>query len=88
VPPDNENWMDEPIEYFLKNEKKQNIDDINAIFQFALDVAAHGSQIPLSMLTHGIAMRLKARTKKKTEDTSNLIFETMLQLIQDISVII
>ena len=29
VLPDNENWMDEPIEYFLKNEKKQDIDDIN-----------------------------------------------------------
>ena len=81
--------MDEPIKYFLKNDKKLNIDDINVIFQFALDVAAHGSQIPLSMLTHGIAMRLKARTKKTTtEDTSNVIFKTTLELIQDISVII
>ena len=65
VPPDNENWMDEPIECFLKNDKQQDIDDINVIFQFELDLASHGSQISLSMLTHGIAMRLKARTKKQ-----------------------
>ena len=49
---------------FLKNDKKQDIEDINVIFQFAIDVPAHGTQIPLSMLTHGITMRLKARNKK------------------------
>ena len=32
VCPGNENWMDDPIKYFLKNEKKQEIDDINVIF--------------------------------------------------------
>ena len=85
VLPNHENWMDDLIEYFLKNDKKQNIDDINVIFQFAIYLAAHGSQIPLSALTHGIAMRLKTRTKK-TEDTSNVIFKTTLELIQDITV--
>ena len=80
--------MDGPIEYFLKNKNKQNIDEINVIFQFALDVAARGSQISLRMLTHGIAMRLKARNKKSTEDTSNVIFEKTFELIQDVSVII
>ena len=58
-------WMIEPIEYFLKNDKKQDIADINVIFQFAINVAARATQIPLSVLTYGIAMRLKARTKKQ-----------------------
>ncbi len=40
------------------------------------------------MLTHGIAMQLKEKNKKTTEDTSNVMFETTLELIQDISVII
>ncbi len=40
------------------------------------------------MLTHGIAMRLKAKNKKTTEETSNVIFETMLQLIHNVSVIL
>ncbi len=80
-------WMDQ-LNIFLKNKNKQNIDDINVIFQFALNVAARGSQISLSMLTHGIDMRLKARNKKSTEDTSNVIFETPLELVQDVSVII
>jgi hypothetical protein len=88
VLPYNENWMDGPIKYFLKNDKNKNIDDINVIFQFAIDLAAIGTQIPLSALTHGIAMRLKAKTKKTTEDTSNVIFETTLELIQDIFVTI
>ena len=69
----------------MKNDKKQEIEDINVIFQFAINVAAHGTQIPLSMLNHGIAMRLKA--EKKTEDTSNVMFETTLEFIQDVSVI-
>ena len=56
--------MDEAIKYFLKNDKKQDIEDINVIFQFAIDVAAHGTQIPISMLTHGIVMRLKAKKQK------------------------
>ena len=64
LPLDDENWMNEPIKYCLKNDKKQDIDEINVIFQVAIDVAAHGTQIPLRMLTHGIAMRLKARNKK------------------------
>ena len=62
---EDENWMNGPIKYFLKNDKKQDIDNINVIFQFAINVAAHGTCIPLSMLTHGIAMRLKAKKKKK-----------------------
>ena len=33
-------------------------------------------------------MRLKARNKKTTEDTSNVMFESTLELIQDISVIL
>ena len=65
VPPDDKNWMNEPIDNFLKNDKKQDIEDINVIFQFAIDVEAHGTQIPLSMLSHGIAMRLQARNKNK-----------------------
>jgi hypothetical protein len=85
---DVEHWMNEPIESFLKNDKKKDIEDINVIFEFAIDVAARATQIPLNVLTHGIAMRLKARNKKITEDTSNVIFETTLELIQDISVII
>jgi len=40
------------------------------------------------VLTHGIAMQLKAMNKKATKDTSNIIFETTLESIQDISVII
>jgi len=80
-------WMNQSS-FFLKNDKTQDIDDINVIFQFAINVAAHGSKIPLSMLTHGIAMRLKTKNKKTTEDTSNVVFETTLELIQDISVII
>ena len=77
------NWV-----FFLKNDKKQDIENINVIFKFAIDVAARATQIPLKALTHGIAMRLKARGKKTTKDTSNVMFETTLELIQDISVII
>ena len=61
---DIEHWMNEPIECFLKNDKKQDIEDINVIFEFAINVAACATQIPLNVLTHGIAMRLKARNKK------------------------
>ena len=57
--------MNRPIEYFLKNDKKKDIDDINVIFEYAIDVAALATQIPLSALTHSIAMRLKAKTKKQ-----------------------
>jgi hypothetical protein len=88
MPPVNENFVEESIESFLKNDKKLNIEDINIIFQFAIDLAADGTQIPLSMLTHGIAMRLKTKNKKTTEDTSNVVFETTLELIQDISVVL
>ena len=76
------------LSFFLKNDKKKDIENINVIFEFAIDIAAHATQIPLNVLTHGIAMRLKARNKKISEDTSNVIFETTLELIQDISVII
>ena len=65
MPPFNENWIDESIKPFLKNDKKPHIEDINVIFLFAIDLAADGTQIPLSMLTHGIDMRLKAKNKKK-----------------------
>ena len=64
MPPLNENWIDESIDSFLKNYKKLKIDDFNIIFQFAIDLAADGTQIPLSMLTHGIAMRLKTKKQK------------------------
>ena len=74
--------------FFLKNDKNQDIENINVIFQFAINLAAHGTQIPLSTLSHGIVMRLKARNKKTTEDFSNFTFETTLELIQDISVVI
>ena len=65
MPPLNENWIDESIESFLKNDKKPHIEDINVIFQFAIDLAADSTQIPLSMLIHGIAMRLKAMSYLK-----------------------
>ena len=61
---------------------------INVPFQFAIDVASRATQIPLIELTHGIAMRLKTRNKKLSEDTSNVIFETRLELIQDIVAVI
>ena len=76
------------LSFFLKNDKKQDIEDDNVIFEFSINIAARATQIPLNVLTHGIAMCLKARTKKTTEDTSNVIFKTMLELIQNISVII
>ena len=85
---DIDHWMNEPFDYFLKNDEKQDIENINVIFVFAIEVASRATQIPLSVLTYGIAMRLKARTKKTTEDTSNVIFETTLELIQDIFVTI
>jgi hypothetical protein len=83
-----EPWINDPIESFLKNAKKQDIENINVIFQFAIDVAAHATQIPLRALTHGIAMRLISRGKKTADDTFNVMFETTLELIQDISVTI
>ena len=83
-----DHWINSPIESFLNNDRDQDIADINVIFEVAIKIAAHATQIPLNVLTHGIAMQLKARNKKKTEDTSNVMFETPLELIQDISVII
>jgi len=78
---DDEHWINDPIESFLQTVKKHDIENINVIFQFAIDVAAHATQIPLRALTHGIAMRLKARGKKTADDTSNVMFETTLELI-------
>ena len=66
---DIEHWLNSPIEFFLKNDKKQDIEDINVIFKFAIDVAALATQIPLNVLTHGIAMRLKAKNEKKQPKT-------------------
>ena len=57
---------------------------MNVIFEFATGIAARATQIPLNLLTHGIAMQLKARSKKSTKDTSNVMFETTLELIQNI----
>ncbi len=57
-------WINDPIESFFKTAKKHDIENINVIFQFAIGVAAHATHIPLRALTHGIAMRLKARGKK------------------------
>ena len=64
VSAEDENWMNGPIKYFFLNDKKQDIDNINVIFKFAIEVTARATQIPLRALTHGIAMRLKARGKK------------------------
>ena len=50
---------------FLKNDKQQDIEDMNVIFEFAIGIAARATQIPLNLLTHGIAMQSKARNKKK-----------------------
>ena len=72
----------------MNNDRDQDINDINVVFEVAIKIAAHATQIPLNVLTHGIVMRLKARNKKTTEDTSNVMFETTLELIQDISVIL
>lgn len=83
---DMDHRINDPIESFLKNAK--DIENINVPFQFAIDVATRATQIPLRALTHGIAMRLKARSKKTAEDTSHVMFETTLELIQDISVMI
>jgi hypothetical protein len=83
---DIDDWINDPIEDFLQ--KPVDIENINVPFQFAIDVAARATQIPLRALTHGIAMRLKARSKKTAEDTSHVMFETTLELIQAISVII
>ncbi len=83
-----ESWTNDPIESFLKTAKKHDIENINFIFQFAINVAAHATQIPLRALTHSIAMRLKARVKKTADDTSNFMFETTLELIQEIPVTI
>ena len=83
-----EHWINDPIKSFLKTAKKHDIENINVIFQFAINVAAHATQIPLRALAHGIAMRLKARGKKTADDTSNVMFETTLELIQEISVTI
>jgi hypothetical protein len=83
---DLDHWINGPIEELKK--KNKDIEDIHVIFQFAIDVAASATQIPLPALTHGIAMRLKARSKKTAEDTSHVMFETTLELIQDITVMI
>jgi hypothetical protein len=73
-----DHWINSPIESFLNNDRDQDIDNINVIFKFAIKIAAHATQIPLNVLTHGIAVRLKAKNKKTTEDTSNVMFETTL----------
>ena len=62
---DVDHWLHSPIESFLNNDRDQDIDDINVIFEFAIDIAARATQIPLNVLTHGITMQLKARNKKK-----------------------
>ena len=59
-----DHWINDPIESFLKTAKKHDIENINVIFQFAINVAARATQIPLCALTRGIVMRLKARGKK------------------------
>ncbi len=87
-------WINNPIEKFQKTADKHDVKDKNVIFQFAIDVAARATHIPLCALTHGIVMRLKAKGKKHVDargkttadDTSNFIFETTLELIQNISV--
>ena len=63
---DMDHWINSPIESFLKNEKNHDIEDTNVIFEFAIHIAAHATLIPLNVLTHGIAMGLKARNKKAT----------------------
>jgi len=85
---DVDHWINSPIESFMNNNRDQDINDINVVFEVAIKISAHATQIPLNMLTHDIAMRLKARNKKATKDTSNVMFEMTLELIQIISVII
>ena len=53
---DTEHWMNSPIVFFLRNDNNEDIEDINVIFEFAIDIAACATQIPLKVLTHGIAM--------------------------------
>jgi hypothetical protein len=87
-------WINAPIEKFQKTADEHDVKDINNIFQVAIDVAARATQIPLCALTHGIVMRLKAKGKKHVDargkttadDTTNVMFETTLELIQNISV--
>ena len=62
-------FINDPIESFLKTANKHDIENINVIFQFAINVAARVTQIPLCALTHGIVMRLKARGKKNVNDS-------------------
>jgi len=83
---DTDHWINDPIEYLLKH--AEAIANMDVLFKFAIDVAARATQIPLRALTHGIAMRLKAKSKKAADDTSNVMFETTLELIQNISVMI
>ena len=81
-------WILQLSFFSLKNDNYKDIEDINVIYQFAINTAARATHIQLYALTRGIAMRLRARNKKATEDTSNVLFEKMLELIQNISVII
>jgi hypothetical protein len=83
-----ESWINDPIESFLKTAKQDDIENINFIFQFAIDVAARKTQVPLCALTHGIVMRLKERGKKTSDDNTNFMFETTLELIHNIFVTI
>ena len=61
---DVDHWINSSIESFLNNDRDQDIDNINVIFEVAIKIVAHATQIPLNVLTHGIAMQLKTRNKK------------------------
>ena len=53
---DTDHWMNEPIVFFLKNDKQQDIEDMNVIFEFAISIAARATQIPLNLFTCRIAI--------------------------------
>ncbi len=78
----NDHWINDAIESFLTNAKKHDIENINVIFQFAIDIAARAPQIPLCALTHHA---LKSKRQKIADDTTNVMFETTLELIQNIN---
>jgi hypothetical protein len=42
-----DHWISDPIESFLRTANKHDIENINVIFQFAINVAARATQTPL-----------------------------------------
>ena len=46
---DVDHWINSPIESFMNNDRDQDIDDINVVFEVAIKIAAHATQIPLKL---------------------------------------